>query len=115
MKWLAWSELALVVILGTVGQLVLKYALRHHASAGFTWRLAFSRPMVAWLLSYGVTTVLWVLALRSVPLSQAFPILGLQFALVPLASSHLLQERVGGGQWVGVIAIVAGVALVSQS
>jgi hypothetical protein len=50
MSWLAWAELALVVILGTAGQLVLKYALQQNASTAFALRLALSPPILVWLL-----------------------------------------------------------------
>jgi undecaprenyl phosphate-alpha-L-ara4N flippase subunit ArnE len=115
MKWLAWGELALVISLGTAGQLLLKYALRLHAGEGFNRHLLISPAMLGWFFLYAATTVLWLLALRSIPLSQAFPILGLQFALIPLTSSRFLHERITGLQWLGVVAIAAGVALVGQS
>ena len=116
MSWAACMQLAAVVVLGTAGQLMLKYALRQNAvgqPAGL--RSLISVPMLGWLLSYIATTILWLMALRSVPLSQAFPILGLQFALIPLASAKLLDERVTPIQWVGVSIIVVGVGLVGQS
>jgi undecaprenyl phosphate-alpha-L-ara4N flippase subunit ArnE len=115
MTWVAWPALALAIVLGTAGQLLLKYALRTHQSTKFGSRRMMSPAMLGWLLCYGLTTILWLLALRSIPLSQAFPILGLQFALIPIAGSRLLDERVTRVQWLGIIAIVAGVALVGQS
>jgi undecaprenyl phosphate-alpha-L-ara4N flippase subunit ArnE len=115
MSRLAWVQLALVVILGTTGQLALKYALRQDGRGRTGVRLLVSFPMLIWLLCYAVTAVLWLITLRSIPLSQAFPILGLQFALIPLAASRLLRERITPTQWLGVIVIVVGVALVGQS
>jgi drug/metabolite transporter (DMT)-like permease len=115
MNAVAWAELALVVILGTTGQLALKYGLRRDTvSRAGLWRL-LSWPMLIWLLCYGATAVLWFIALRSIPLSKAFPILGLQFALIPLTASRLLREHMTPAQWMGVIVIVMGVALVGQS
>jgi undecaprenyl phosphate-alpha-L-ara4N flippase subunit ArnE len=115
MNGLAWTALGFVVMLGTIGQLLLKWALRSAGAAGGGIRLLLHPAMVAWFACYAITTALWLLALRSIPLSQAFPILGLQFALIPLASSHLLDESVSRTQWVGILAIVLGVALVGQS
>ena len=115
MNWFAWPALSLAIVLGTAGQLLLKYALRQGGSAAIGLRTMLAPAMLAWLACYFLTTILWLLALRTLPLSQAFPILGLQFALVPIASSHWLDERISRLQWLGIIAIVAGVAMVGQS
>jgi undecaprenyl phosphate-alpha-L-ara4N flippase subunit ArnE len=53
--------------------------------------------------------------LRSIPLSQAFPILGLQYALIPVVSARLLKERMDPLQWCGIAFIAFGVALVGGS
>jgi len=115
MQALAWIELALVVVLGTAGQLALKYALRPGTSQGTLLRRLLSPPMLTFLLCYAVSTLIWLLALRTIPLSQAFPIIGLQYALIPLAASRLLNERIAPSQWIGVAVITTGVALVGQS
>jgi len=115
MNAFAWAELTLVVILGTAGQLALKYGLRRDAGRRRVLVMLLSWPMLTWLVCYAVTAVLWFIALRSIPLSQAFPILGLQFALIPLAASRLLREHMTPAQWIGVIVIVIGVGLVGQS
>jgi undecaprenyl phosphate-alpha-L-ara4N flippase subunit ArnE len=113
--WVAWPALGLAVVLGTIGQLLLKYGLHRSMNDPVGLHMIANPAMLAWLLCYGLTTLLWLLALHTIPLSQAFPILGLQFALIPIASSRLLDERVTGLQWIGVVAIVVGVALVGQS
>jgi undecaprenyl phosphate-alpha-L-ara4N flippase subunit ArnE len=108
-----WLQLIIVVALGTLAQLSLKYAL----DRGSTFSLQFllkSRWFWVWFFCYALSTVLWLFALRTVPLSQAFPILGLQFALVPIASKWILRESMFGQQWLGVVAIVLGVALVGR-
>ncbi len=94
---------------------MLKYGLRQNVASGQGLRSLVSLPMLGWLFCYVATTVLWLLALRTVPLSQAFPILGLQFALIPLASARLLHERIAPVQWIGIAVIVVGVGLVGQS
>jgi len=115
MSWLAWPALSFAIVLGTVGQLLLKYALRQTGSTAIGLRTMLAPAMLAWLLCYAITTILWLLALRCIPLSQAFPILGLQFAVIPIGSSHGLDERITRVQGLGIIAIIAGVAMVGQS
>ncbi len=112
MNFAEWAQLVPVVVLGTAAQLALKYALDRGSSSPSP--LLKSSWFWVWFICYGFATVLWLLALRSVPLSQAFPILGLQFALVPIASRWMLRESMFGQQWIGVGAIVIGVALVGR-
>jgi undecaprenyl phosphate-alpha-L-ara4N flippase subunit ArnE len=110
-----WIYLSLAILFGTIGQLSLKYALlRPSASRGFA-SLLLSGPMAIWLACYVGTMLSWLLALRSIPLSQAFPILGLQYALIPVLSSRFLAERLIPSQWGGILLIVAGVFLVGHS
>jgi undecaprenyl phosphate-alpha-L-ara4N flippase subunit ArnE len=109
---LAWSSLALVVLLGTAGQVALKHGIDPARSSQ---RPLLLRPLILiWLACYAASTILWLIALRAIPLSQAFPILGMQFALIPLASSRLLGERVYARQWAGILLIAGGVALVGH-
>jgi undecaprenyl phosphate-alpha-L-ara4N flippase subunit ArnE len=114
---LAWIELLAVVVFGTVGQLALKRAMSGKPSeqAVTSSALLKSKFLWIWVACYGVSTVLWLVVLRTAPLSQAFPVLGLQFALVPLASAALLDEKITSRQWLGVLLIVSGGALVGQS
>jgi len=71
-------------------------------------------PMVfAALLLYGVAAIVWIAILAKLPLSTAYPILGLTFVLVPLLSALLLREPIGAAQLGGAALIVIGVALVN--
>ncbi len=122
MNFVPWLILASVVVLGTVGQLSLKYAFQ--APSGATSNqgsnksiqsLLFSPYFWIWFTSYIVVTVLWLVVLRTIPLSQAFPALGMTFALVPLASNRFLREKVVLSQWFGIAVIIVGVILVVQT
>ncbi len=119
MNFAPWLILMTVVVLGTVGQLSLKYAFQtpvNQQSANKSIQsLLFSPFFWTWFISYVVVTILWLIVLRSIPLSQAFPALGLTFALVPLASNLFLKEKVIFSQWIGITVIIAGVILVAQT
>lgn len=110
MSTLGAAMLLAAVLLGTIGQLALKSALTPNEPRWLGKRAGF----VLWLGCYALTTGLWIAALRITPLSQAFPILGLQFALIPIAAARLFGERIAPAQTVGIVLIVLGVALVGQ-
>jgi undecaprenyl phosphate-alpha-L-ara4N flippase subunit ArnE len=118
MNVIPWLTLMLIVILATVGQLSLKYAFQASVSPSTTSQsklhLLTSPYLWSWLICYVLVTGFWLFVLRTIPLSQAFPALGLTFALVPLGSRYLLNEEVVVSQWVGIAIIIAGAVLVVQ-
>ena len=111
----SWWALALAIGLGTIGQLSLKHAMTCDERPIKFAASLLTAPMMCWLICYAATMVFWMLALRHIPLSKAFPILGLQYAMIPLLSSRLLHERLAPLQWSGVVLIVLGVALVGST
>ncbi len=119
MNIVPWSILMMVVVLGTTAQLSLKYAIGSVATQTAENKSFFSllRSIYfwVWFACYVSVTGLWLFVLRSIPLSQAFPALGLTFALVPLGSRYFLGERVVLSQWIGIATIVAGAVLVVQT
>jgi undecaprenyl phosphate-alpha-L-ara4N flippase subunit ArnE len=118
MNFVPWLIFAAVVVLGTVGQLSLKYAFQAPSSAinnKSIQSLLLSPFFWIWFTSYIVVTVLWLVVLKTIPLSQAFPALGMTFALVPLASNRFLREKVVVSQWFGIAVIITGVILVVQT
>jgi undecaprenyl phosphate-alpha-L-ara4N flippase subunit ArnE len=118
MNLLPWILLLIVVLAGTTAQLSLKFALQGNnagnTSNASSMQLLHSVYFWTWLACYILVTVLWLFVLRSIPLSQAFPALGLTFALVPLASHYVLRERIFSSQWLGIVVIVIGAILVVQ-
>jgi undecaprenyl phosphate-alpha-L-ara4N flippase subunit ArnE len=117
MDLLSWLILILIVLLGTVGQLSLKYAFNMpttKVAKNLIIQLLLSHYFWIWFICYVAVTILWLLILRTIPLSQAFPALGLNFVLIPLASYYFLHEDVVFSQWMGITIIIAGVVLVVQ-
>ena len=66
------------------------------------------------LLLLGVAMLLWLWVLRRVPVSVAYPMLSINFVLVALAARLIWQESYTLRQWLGTLAIVAGVALIGS-
>lgn len=57
----------------------------------------------------------WLNALRTVKLSVAFNLSGLQHVLVPLGSWWLLGEQIGGIQWLGIALVFLGVMITAPA
>ncbi|WNJ91121.1 EamA family transporter [Bosea sp. 685] len=69
-----------------------------------------------WLatLGYGGTFVVWMIILRTTPLSRAFPMTGLAYVTVPLLAWAVLGERINLVQAGGIATIIAGVLLLGS-
>ena len=73
--------------------------------------------MLADLEEFGaafVAALCWMLALNRLPLSRAYPFMGLSFVLVLFLSAALLGEPLTWQKLAGALLICAGVGLGSQ-
>jgi drug/metabolite transporter (DMT)-like permease len=74
----------------------------------------FASPLIGiGVAVYALEFVLWFSALSRAQLSFAFPFAALTYVGVVLASRLVLHEHVSLRRWLGIGAIVVGVALVS--
>ena len=80
---------------------------------GPAWIAAAGQSWLVWasLMGYAVTFVLWLAILHVSPLSTAFPLTAIVYALVPLAGWVLLGARWSMYQVAGIGLILAGVIL----
>ena len=100
---------AIATALGlAVGQLLFKLA----ASRGALTDIALSPVLWAALVLYGAVTVIWVLLLREVDLSLAYPVMAATYVLVPAPSVIVLGEKLGPYYPYGIVLILAGIVLV---
>ncbi len=115
-----WLPVALVSIaIGAVGQLLLKFAARTaggltlHAAAVLPTvaRLATNPYLLAGVLCFLTSMLLWVKVLSTAELSTAYPLVSLGYVLVAALSWVLLGERLGLRQGVAIAVIVCGVFL----
>ncbi|MEB6338098.1 4-amino-4-deoxy-L-arabinose-phosphoundecaprenol flippase subunit ArnE [Serratia rhizosphaerae] len=103
----------LACLLTCGGQLCQKQAARG-------WRLPATvrrRYLLSWLILaltlLAAGMVVWLAVLQRLPLSQAYPMLSLNFVLVTLASRRMFKESITPRHWCGVVTIVAGIVLMS--
>ncbi|MEA2477418.1 MAG: hypothetical protein QOF16_1365 [Actinomycetota bacterium] len=116
------ASLVLIVVsvaFATLGQFTLKAAMNEvgaHTSAGHTLMRAARIPKL-WLglALFGISAVFWLLVLSKVPLSVAYPFVGVSYIVVVLVSRFVLHEHVPGLRWLGVAVVAAGIALVGFS
>lgn len=111
------SLLLAAVACDVAGQVFFKLGMNRTpvaAGAQALLRKVLHSPWVALGVAvYALEFVLWFTALARTQLSIAYPFLALGYVGVVLASRCLLGERVSARRWLGIAAIVAGVALVA--
>ncbi|CAN5700336.1 hypothetical protein BH24ACT26_BH24ACT26_04780 [soil metagenome] len=120
-------SLALLVVsvgFAVVGQLTLKSAMtrvgrigaEQMSAPGDTILRAAKEPRL-WLglTLFGVSALFWLVVLSRVPLSVAYPFVGLSYVAVVAFARLLLHEHVPALRWAGVIVVAIGIAIVGLS
>jgi drug/metabolite transporter (DMT)-like permease len=99
--------LVISTLLGAVGQFFFKYS--------FADRGSFAALMLVGLLSYALSTVIYLFVLSRVHLSWAYSMGGISYVFAVLLAYIILMEKVPPLRWVGVLAIAVGVVLIGFS
>jgi drug/metabolite transporter (DMT)-like permease len=108
---------ALVSVFGiSTGQLLLKMAamnLQNSRLPGITIRsLHISAYLPAGIALLGVSTLVWIWVLRTVPLSAAYPLMALCFIIVPALSYFVLSEPMSWRLAIGSCLIGCGLIVI---
>jgi len=104
-----WIALLGAVTISTVGQTLLKTG----AAADSFLAQLFSPPTMLGLVLYGGSALLYIVALRRIPMSVALPCTALSYVVVALIGHHLFGEAFGILKVGAIFLICAGVALLA--
>lgn len=101
------------ITLTALGQVMLKLGTTHTApelpAAERLLRMLIHPYVLAGLVLYGVSTLLWLLAISQLKLSVAYPMVSLSYVIVVGASHLILHESITGFQKLGLVLILVGV------
>ncbi|WP_445630466.1 EamA family transporter [Nostoc sp. DSM 114167] len=98
------------ILLSISGQLLMKNAMIYTNEGVFTWD--FIQKLSLAITVYCLGIVNWILALRSVKLSIAYPLTSLNYVGILFGSYYFFNEVITLTRIVGVITIFLGVLLV---
>jgi multidrug transporter EmrE-like cation transporter len=122
----ATSIVLLLVSVGfsIAGQITLKSAMdqigrigsAEVAAAGDTILRAAKEPRL-WLglTLFGISSIFWLVVLSRVPLSVAYPFVGISYVVIVLMARFVLAENVPALRWVGVLVVAAGITIIGLS
>lgn len=117
-----WWLILISVASGVAGQTAIKVGVEQPGGEAMETgivgliRTIVTTPMVLLGIGlYGVGMLAWLVVLRKMDLSHAYPFLALNFVLIALVSHFVLNENVPLLRWVGVGVICAGILLVART
>lgn len=96
------------------GQILFKLGAKNWSGDSLIqWVLSFiTNPfLVVAVFLYAFTIIVWVYALRVLPLSIAYPITALSYVIVPVISYFFLHEKITLHTFLGSLLIIVGVVV----
>ncbi len=123
MAFTSWALILGAVLLGTMAQLLLKAGTTAVGSFAFTganlipvgWQLATQPLILGGIFAYGLSLIVWIMALSRVPVSVAYPMVSIGYVLTAIAAWHFLGESVSVMRIAGIGVIILGVVIVARS
>jgi drug/metabolite transporter (DMT)-like permease len=79
------------------------------------WKLVTEWHIITALFCYGISVVVWILALSRVPVSIAFPMLSMAYVVNAIAAWYLLGEPFSPTKLAGMGVIIVGVIIISRA
>jgi drug/metabolite transporter (DMT)-like permease len=123
---ISFGLLFVSVIFAIAGQLTLKSAMAPErigrigtaqvSRPAETMIKALKEPLLwAGLTLFGVSALFWLIVLSRVPLSVAYPVVGLSYIVIVALARFVLHESVPPLRWVGVGIVALGIAVIGLS
>jgi multidrug transporter EmrE-like cation transporter len=82
---------------------------------GTAIRILTDWPYLVGFGCYGVSLVVWIIALTRVPVTIAYPMLSIGYIINALIARFWLGESLSTTGWTGIALICAGVTLIARS
>ncbi|WP_242402416.1 DMT family transporter [Komagataeibacter kakiaceti] len=77
--------------------------------------IALNPSVVAGLVAFGLSAIVWLLVLARIDVSQAYPCVALGIVLTVVAGIAFLGEQIHPLRIVGLVVIVSGVIIMSRA
>jgi multidrug transporter EmrE-like cation transporter len=111
------------VLLNAMAQLSIKQGTRQIGHFEFSlaniwpigWQVGTNPFIIAGLLCYVISVVVWILVLSRVEVSYAYPMLSVGYVVNAIAAYYFFGEALSVMRITGIFVIIAGVYLISRS
>lgn len=112
---LSYGALGCAILIGVLGQLLLKTGAERAGSVDGILAQFLDPFTIAGLGAYGVGAIAYIIAIKKIPISIAFPSVALSYVLVAVAAHFLWQEALGWQQFTGIALIASGILVLHAS
>ncbi|WP_446899532.1 EamA family transporter [Clostridium sp. LBM24168] len=110
------------VFLGAMGQVLVKYG-AVNLELNFTLKYLIpsifgilkNLPVMTGIISYGISFLIWIKVLSKTELSYAYPMVSLGYIITMIFSYFVFKENISFIRILGMLFIIVGVVLISQS
>ena len=119
MKALDWLLLFTGVVLSSLGGIFLKLgAMQVDHGSGLS--TAVGQALTQWRLYFGafcyfIPVVIWIYMLKRVDITFLQPLFALVYVATPLLATPMLNESMPAARWLGIVVILAGIAIVART
>lgn len=107
--------LILTPVFISIGQVLFKLSAGKIDGLKSPWLILFDKFFILALVFYGASTIMYVFALKYVPLNKGYMFMSLAFILVPILSYCFLCEPLNLQYVMGILLIISGVLLTSRA
>ncbi len=109
----------IVVMLTSTGQVLQKLGaergLKNAEGLAQSIRALFQWEIILSGICLASAVAVWLIVLYRMEVSKAFPFVSLGFIVILFFAHYFLQEKITWQRWLGVLFIVAGISLLSQT
>jgi len=109
-----YFQIAAVLILGAIGQLYFKYTSMLLNRGYEVLSLSVIGSVFLACLSLGLASIIWIIVLRNIELSHAYPFHSFSFILVPLLGYIIFNEQLLMPHFIGTIFILIGIIIIAK-
>lgn len=103
--------LIITPIVISIGQVLFKISSDTIDGLKHPWMIVFDKYFILALFLYGASTVMYVFALKYVPLNKGYMFMSLAFIIVPILSYCFLCEPINLQYILGILLIISGIVL----
>ncbi|NOV00271.1 EamA family transporter [Paenibacillus planticolens] len=107
------------ILLSSFGQIFMKNGanqlILYNGKLKILVHLITNVSIISGLFLYGLSTIIWIVALSRTQLSIAYPMVSFSYIIIAIASYFIFNEPLNAQKIIGLLIIVIGVIFISKS
>jgi drug/metabolite transporter (DMT)-like permease len=109
-----YFQIAATLIFASIGQILFKYTSILLNRDYEVLSISVIGSVFLAFLSLGLGSIIWIILLRNIELSRAYPFISLSFILVPLLGFAIFNEQLSLPYFIGTMFILVGVMIIAK-